>query len=32
MDTSSPIRHRFDVEIPRGNVVEIISILKGEST
>ena len=32
MDTSSSIRHRFDVEIPRGKFVEITSILKGEST
>ena len=31
MDTSSSIRHRFDVEIPRGKFVEITSILKGES-
>ena len=30
--TSSSIRHRFDVEIPRGKFVEITSILKGEST
>ena len=30
MDTSSSIRHRFDVEIPRGKFVEISSILKGE--
>ena len=28
MDTSSSIRHRFDVEIPRGKFVEITSILK----
>ena len=32
MDTSSSIRHRFYVEIPRGKFVEISSILKGEST
>ena len=32
MDTFSSIRHRFDVEIPRGEFVEIRSILKGEST
>ena len=32
MDTSSSIRHRFDVEIPRGKFVEITSILKSEST
>ena len=32
MDSSSSIRHRFDVEIPRGKFVEITSILKGEST
>ena len=32
MDTSSSIRHRFDVEIPRGKFVESTSILKGEST
>ena len=32
MDTSSSIRHRFDVEISRGKFVEITSILKGEST
>ena len=32
MDTSSSIRHRFDVEIPHGKFVEITSILKGEST
>ena len=31
MDTSSSIRHRFDVQIPRGKFVEITSILKGES-
>ena len=31
MDTSSPIRHRFTVEIPRGKFVEISSIFKGES-
>ena len=30
--TSSSIRHRFDVEIPRGKFMEITSILKGEST
>ena len=29
MDTSSSIRHRFDVEIPRGKFVKITSILKG---
>ena len=32
MDTSSSIRHRFDVEIPRGKFVEVSSILEGEST
>ena len=32
MDTSLLIRHRFDVEIPRGKFAEITSILKGEST
>ena len=32
MDTSSSIRHRFDVEIPGGKFVEITSILKDEST
>ena len=32
MDTSSLIRHRLDVKIPRGNFVEISSILKSEST
>ena len=32
MDTYSSIRHRFDVEIPLGKLVEITSILKGEST
>ena len=32
MDTTSSIRHRFDVEIPRGKFVEITSILKGKST
>ena len=32
MDTSSSIRHRFEVEIPRGKFIEITSILKGEST
>ena len=32
MDISSSIRHRFDVEIPRGTFVEITWILKGEST
>ena len=32
MDTSSSIRHRFDVEIPRGKFVEITSILKDKST
>ena len=31
MDTSSSIRHLFEVEIPRGKFVEISSILKGES-
>ena len=29
MDTSSLIRHQFDVETPRGNLVEITSTLKG---
>ena len=32
MDTSSSIRHRFDVEIPREKFVEMTQILKGEST
>ena len=32
IDTSSSIRHRYDAEIPRGNFVKILSILKGEST
>ena len=32
IDTFSSIRHRFDVEIPHGEFVEISSILKGEST
>ena len=32
MDKSSSIRHRFDVEIPRGKFVKMISILKGKST
>ena len=32
MDTSSSIRHRLDIEIPRGKFVEIAMILKGEST
>ena len=32
MDTPSSIRHRFDVEIPRGKFLEVTSILKGEST
>ena len=32
MDISSLIRHQFDVEISRGELVEILSILKGEST
>ena len=32
MDTSSSIRHRFDVEIPCGKFAEITSILKGKST
>ena len=32
MDTSSLIRTRFDVEVPRGKFVEISSILKGKST
>ena len=32
MDTSSLIRHRFDIEIPRETFVEITLILKGEST
>ena len=32
MDTSSSIRHRFEVEIPRGKFVEITSFLKDEST
>ena len=31
MDTSSSIRHLFEIEIPRGKFVEISSILKGES-
>ena len=31
MDTSSSIRHQFNVEIRRGKLVEISSILKGES-
>ena len=31
MDTSSSIRHLFEVKIPRGKFVEISSILKGES-
>ena len=32
MYISSSIRHRFDVEIPRGKFVKITSILNGEST
>ena len=32
MDTSSSSRHPFNVEIPRGKFMQIISILKGEST
>ena len=32
MDTFSWIRHRFEVEIPRGKFIKISSILKGEST
>ena len=32
MDTSSSIRHRLDVEIPREKFPEITSALKGEST
>ena len=32
MDTSSSIRHRFDVKIPHGKFVEILSVLKGKST
>ena len=32
IETSSSIRHRFDIEIPRELFVEILSILKGEST
>ena len=32
MDTSSMIRHRFNVEIPRGKFANILSILKGQST
>ena len=32
MDTSSSIRHRFHIEIPRGKFVDISSILKGKST
>ena len=32
MNTYPSIRHRFDVEIPRGKFVEITSILKDEST
>ena len=31
MDTSSSIRHRFNAETPRGKLVEVSSILKGES-
>ena len=31
MDTSSSIRHRFDVEVPQGKFVEITLILKGKS-
>ena len=29
MNTSSPIHHRFDVEIPRGKFMEITSIFWG---
>ena len=32
MDTSSSIRHRFDVEIPRGNFIKISLIFNGKST
>ena len=32
MDTSSSIRHRFDIEILRGKFIKITSILKDEST
>ena len=32
MDTSSSIRNRFDVEIPRKKLAENSSILKNEST
>ena len=32
MDTPSSIRHRFDVEIPRGKFVKFTLILEGEST
>ena len=32
MDTSSSIRHQFDIEILRGKFVKITSILKDEST
>ena len=31
MDISLSIRHRFNVNVPRGKFVEIFSILKGES-
>ena len=32
MDTSSSIRHRFDIEITYRKLVDIPSIMKGEST
>ena len=32
MDTSTSIRHQFEVEIPGRKFVETISILKGEFT
>ena len=32
MDTSSSIRHRFDIEITYRKLVNIPSIMKGEST
>ena len=32
MDKSSSIRYQFDIEIPRRKVVNISSIMKGEST
>ena len=32
MDTSLWIRHQFDIEFPRRKSIDILSIMKGEST